>query len=491
MMNLYIHGLNSVYEPEHVVRIFFPKAVLIKKYPNAKNNKNCIIIKKTKKRLFCAVRKDKAIAYKKMDVKEIANLKNLPHEDEQKQIEYVISCLIYDILCKTENKRPPWGMLTGVRPVRIIHDMRAAGKTQQEIKNRFCNQYFAQENKFDISCDIANIQRPIIESSLSVKRPYSLYISIPFCPSRCNYCSFVSRTTGHSQQIIDEYVNKLCMEIAYTAKIAQKNNLSLCTIYIGGGTPTSLNEQQLEKLMQTVKNNFDINNLQEYTVEAGRPDCTNYEKLEIIKKYGASRISINPQTMSDEVLNAIGRKHTADDIIKCFNDARKIGHDNINMDLIAGLSKDTCESFEKTLKRILVLKPENITIHTLTQKRASNIVIDGKEHKYDDVSQMLNTSEMLLSDANYLPYYLYRQKGTLGNLENIGYTKQNFTGLYNIYIMEEIHSILAVGAGASTKLVDKSTGRIERIFNHKYHTEYLERFEEVLKRKEKVGEFYG
>ncbi len=491
MMNLYLNGIDFVYEIEHTVRIFFPKAIIIKNYPSAKKHENCVVIRKTKLYLFCAIRKNGAAAMSKTPIKNANNIGEIIFEDEQKQQSYVFSCLIYKLLCKTENKTPPWGMLTGVRPVSIIHKMKNANNTNEQIKHKFCNIYSANENKFKTALEISNIQKPFIEKSDKLNLPYSLYISIPFCPSRCNYCSFVSRTSGHAQSAIDEYVNKLCVEIEHTACIAQKNNLQICTIYIGGGTPTALSENQLETLLKAVHKNYNLKEVQEFTVEAGRPDCTNYKKLELLKKYGATRISINPQSMSDDVLAAIGRKHSAKDIITCFENARKIGHNNINMDLIAGLFKDDVKGFESSLKQVLKLAPENITVHTLTEKRASNIVIENQIRQYSDVEKMLEISEKLLNENNYLPYYLYRQKATIGNLENIGYAKKGFEGLYNIYIMEEIHSILAVGAGASTKLVNRKTGEIKRFFNHKYHTEYLQNFSEVLKRKQKVSEFYG
>ncbi len=491
MMQLYIKGLSSVYELEHIVRIFFPRAVLAKRYPFARANENCVVIRKTKKQLFCAIRKNGVLTFEKIPVSDATHKFEHVYDDEQKQQEYALSCLVYSMLCEAENKSMPWGMLTGVRPVSTIHKMRDAKKTKEQIKHRFCKTYFVKQTKFEAAQKIANIQKPIIEKSAKINLPYSLYISIPFCPSRCYYCSFVSRTCGHAQSTIDEYIKKLCIEIKHTADLAKKQNLQICTIYIGGGTPTALNEMQLETLLKTVNENYNLSEVQEFTVEAGRPDCTNYAKLELLKKYGATRISINPQSMSNDVLQAIGRKHSALDIITCFENARKIGHENINMDLIAGLDKDTAQSFENSLKQVLALNPENITVHTLTEKRASNIVIENQIRQYGDVEKMLEIAEKLLSEHNYLPYYLYRQKATLGNLENIGYTKKGFEGLYNIFIMEEVHSILAVGAGASTKLVNKRTGEIKRIFNHKYHTEYLQNFEEILNRKQKVSEFYG
>ena len=244
--------------------------------------------------------------------------------------------------------------------------------------------------------------------------------------------------------------------------------------------------------MSHIARTFDLAALDEYTVEAGRPDCTDAEKLRIIKQYGATRISINPQTFSDEVLRNIGRRHTAQDIIDCFAAARAAGHTNINMDLIAGLPGDTVAGFEHSLRQAIALDPENITVHTLTLKRASNLVVEHRAAAYDDVSAMLESCREL-ADAGYRPYYMYRQKGTLQNLENIGWAKPGCECLYNIYIMEEIHTILSAGAGGSTKLVipGQRRGKIERIFNFKYPTEYIDRFEEILARKQGVEDFYA
>ena len=247
---------------------------------------------------------------------------------------------------------------------------------------------------------------------------------------------------------------------------------------------------QLRQLMGTVRDCFDLSTIVEYTVEAGRPDCTDAEKLAVIKEYGATRISINPQTFSDEVLENIGRKHSAQDILDCYAEARAAGHDDINMDLIAGLPGDTVEGFEKSLRQAIALAPENITVHTLTLKRASRIVIeDQKENDYADVAAMLEKCH-LLAEAGYRPYYLYRQKNTLQNLENVGWCKPGHEGYYNIYIMEEVQTILSAGAGGSTKLVADGGRRMQRIFNFKYPTEYIQRFDEVLERKKGVADFY-
>ena len=406
--------------------------------------------------------------------------------------EYALCKMLYQFLRQQTGIRPPWGMMTGVRPVRIIHDMRAAGAAEQQIEDRFVGHFDCTRQRFDMAKRIADLQRPILEAA----RPMdcSLYAGIPFCPSRCSYCSFVSRTVGDkaTRALVQPYVDCLCRELETMRQVAADCGLDVKTLYIGGGTPTSLSADQLRQLMGKLAGLFDLSRLQEYTVEAGRPDCTDYEKLCVLKEYGATRISINPQTFSDQVLKNIGRKHTARDILDCFAAARRAGHGNINMDLIAGLPGDTLEGFRKSLKTAISLEPENITVHTLTLKRASNLVVEHRAAAYDDVARMLESCT-LLEQAGYVPYYLYRQKGTLQNLENIGWCKPGYEGLYNIYIMEEVHTILSAGAGGSTKLVQPGVrhARIERIFNYKYPTEYIDHFDTVLSRKEGVKDFYA
>ena len=283
---------------------------------------------------------------------------------------------------------------------------------------------------------------------------------------------------------MEQYVERLCDEIRYTAQVAQQNGLQLKTIYIGGGTPTAVSADQLRRIMQTVQDNFELSEVLEYTVEAGRPDCTTREKLQVIKELGADRVSINPQTFSDEVLQAIGRKHSHQDFVDCYNMAREIGFKTINTDLIAGLPKDTVEGFEKSLRGCIELGAENITVHTLTLKRASNIVTNRQDNSYSDVSLMLEKCS-LLADAGYVPYYMYRQKSTLQNLENVGFSQPCHENLYNIYIMEEIQTIISCGAGGVTKIVG-ADGELKRIYNYKYPNEYINNFDQILKRKDEV-----
>ena len=386
---------------------------------------------------------------------------------------------------------PAWGSLTGVRPSKVALSLiREGGKkrAEKELQELYC----VTPARARLAIEAADAD---IRAAAELEpNDISLYVGIPFCPTRCSYCSFVSRTVGDkaTRALVQPYVDKLCAELTAIRETADRCRLHIRTFYIGGGTPTSLSAAQLEQLMSHIAKTFDLAKLDEYTVEAGRPDCTDAEKLRIIKKYGATRISVNPQTFSDQVLQNIGRRHTAQDIIDCFAAARAAGHKNINMDLIAGLPGDTVEGFEASLRQAIALDPENITVHTLTLKRASNIVVEHRAADYADVAAMLGKCS-LLADAGYRPYYMYRQKGTLQNLENIGWAKPGFECLYNIYIMEEVHTILSAGAGGSTKLVipGQRRGKIERIFNFKYPTEYIDRFAELLDRKKAVEDFYA
>ncbi len=376
----------------------------------------------------------------------------------------------------------PWGVLTGVRPVRLFRNLYKKEQILQNVIDKFKNEYLVSDEKIRLCLEIFNLQKPVLDDCKP--KDFSLYISIPFCPSRCSYCSFVSTSVKSAGHLMAGYVDNLCEEIRYTAKKAREQGLNLRTIYIGGGTPTAISASQLEQVMATVQQCFDLDKIEEYTVEAGRPDCTDIEKLKIIKKYGADRVSINPQTFSDNVLKAIGRNHDHKDFLRCVDDARKVGFDSINMDLIAGLPEDTVEGFENSLRGCIRLGAENITVHTLTLKRASNLVIKNEEHTYDDVEKMI-AKNSILADHGYKPYYMYRQKSTVKNLENVGFSQFGHESLYNIYIMEEIQTIISCGAGGVSKVVGPN-GELKRVYNYKYPLEYIKDFEAILKRKDEV-----
>ena len=404
--------------------------------------------------------------------------------------ELQLALMLFDCIYAVSGYRSPWGILTGIRPAKLIGKLIAADGLKAAV-DCFKNTFLVSDDKIRLCLECNRSERAIVERS--APNSFSLYISVPFCPSRCNYCSFVSHSVEQAKRLIPKYTELLCREIRETAKIAKSLNLKLKTIYIGGGTPTTLSAEQLTQVLDTVKGSFDFSDLEEYTVEAGRPDTVTKEKLLAIKSGGATRISINPQTMNDEVLKNIGRRHTVAEMIDAFHLARECGFDNINTDLIAGLSGDTFESFCHSVDEIIALDPENVTVHTLSMKRASNLtksqtVFDLKEG--ETAAKMVDYARMKLIEHGVKPYYMYRQSKTVGNLENVGYAKQGYEGLYNVYIMDETHTILACGASAVIKLREIGGDNIERIFNYKYPYEYIEKFNDIIDRKQKILEFY-
>lgn len=410
-------------------------------------------------------------------------------ESNDSFFERKIALMLFDVLCEFTGYTPPWGILTGVRPAKLMTNLAKKHGEKAAVKY-FIDELKVSKEKTALALKVSKMETPVIEGSSPDS--FSLYVAIPFCPSRCTYCSFVSHSNDSAKKLIPQYVDKVCEELVYTAEIAKKLSLKLESIYIGGGTPTVLTAEQLKKITDTIKENYDFTYIKEYTIEAGRPDSTDEAKLGVMKNSGCTRISINPQTFNDNVLNAIGRKHTSEETEYCFNLAREKGFSNINMDLIAGLPEDTVESFEYSLDKAISMNPENITVHTLALKRSSNLVTDKKESSTGDVAaKMLSMVQSKLTDAGYVPYYMYRQSKCLGNLENVGWAKEGYEGLYNVYMMEECHTVLAVGAGAVTKLKAPHSGEIERIFNYKYPYEYINDFEKILNRKNYIEEFYG
>ena len=463
-MKIYITGLPSGYEVEHLVRLFYPMAPLTLTPPE--NAEDCVWAEKTPDGLHALVRQDGRSAERHAPLP-------APVEQGGETPEFSLASLTYDLLRAWTGIRPPWGKMTGVRPVRLVHDKRAAGWSQAEIDRFFLDRFDCSEQKYRMAKAIADLQEPILRLG-SEPKTYSLYLGIPFCPSRCSYCSFVSCNLDRDRELVQPYVDCLCREVQEIRAQAEKAGLRLCSIYIGGGTPTSLSADQLRQLMGTVRENFDLSKVVEYTVEAGRPDCTDAEKLAVIKEYGATRISINPQTMEDRVLAAIGRRHTADDIRRAMREVMAAGFPHVNMDLIAGLPEDTPEGFRRSLDEVLSMGADSITVHTLSLKKGSRITLEGSRiPSADEVAEMLDYADPTLRKHGFAPYYLYRQKYMSGSFENVGWTKPGGTGLYNIYIMEELHSILSLGAGGSTKMV--GGGQIRRAFNAKYPREYIDR----------------
>lgn len=405
--------------------------------------------------------------------------------------EYSITSLMYLTCSDFCDYRPEWGMLTGIHPVKLYTQYveRVGGAEADRI---FKEKFFVSEEKLELCRKIERVQRPSIQAL--GPDDFSLYISIPFCPTRCAYCSFVSQSIEKQKNMIEPYVEKLLEELDYTAQVTKETGLRLVSVYMGGGTPTTLNSDQLTRVISRVKESFDLSACREFTVEAGRPDTIDRDRLETLLKLGITRISINPQSLQDPVLVNIGRKHTAAQVLDSYRLAREVGIKEINMDLIAGLEGDTPETFRDTLEKVIALSPENVTVHSLALKRSAFLFRkeDTKEyHKNKSAAEeMIAYSVRRLTEEGYEPYYLYRQSRMAGNQENTGWAKPGTACDYNIYTMDETHTVVACGAGGVSKIKDPYSDRLERIFNFKYSYEYLSRFDEMLKRKDEVKSLY-
>ncbi len=408
-----------------------------------------------------------------------------PAKTEKSEQEFQLCRMLYQGLQKLTGYQPPWGMLTGIRPVRKVLDKLSQGLTPEQACQELKQKYLISDKKLQLALQTALIQKEILPHSL---KEIGLYISVPFCPTRCSYCSFVSHSVESAKSLIPAYVQKLCEEIRILGELIQKYDLSVQSVYIGGGTPTAVSAEQLKEIMQAVQNHIDIAHAREYTVEAGRADTITEEKLLVIREMNADRISVNPQTLQDSVLQKIGRCHTAQQAVEAFQLARKLGFDNINMDLIAGLPSDTYEGFSDTLRKVIDLNPDSITVHTLTLKRAGTLYHDANHQNTEIpvVEKMTELSANLLPENGYQPYYLYRQKNTVGNLENVGYAKPGKENLYNILIMDDRQTILGAGCAASSKVI-LPDGNLTRVINYKFPYEYINRFGELMNKKQQIA----
>ena len=407
----------------------------------------------------------------------------------KKEARNVFKRMMYDMLKKLTGRELPWGTLTGVRPTKIVYTLLEEGKNDREIKDYLKKEYYVSEKKGDLAIKVASNEKRLLEK-LDYNNGYSLYAGIPFCPTTCLYCSFTSYPLAVWKDRVDTYVDAMLKELEFTSRLMKDKKLD--TFYMGGGTPTTLEPEQLDRVLSFFEEHFDTTGLKEYTIEAGRPDSITRDKLLIMKKHGVDRISINPQTMNDDTLKLIGRHHTVEQIKEAFTLARECGFDNINMDLIIGLPGETREHIERTMREVAMLAPDSLTVHSLAIKRAARLNIFWE--KYKDYA-MVNTDDIINMTADCAaamgmePYYLYRQKNMAGNFENVGYSKPGREGIYNILIMEEKQTIMAVGAGASTKVVFPEENRIERVENVKDVKTYIENIDEMIDRKRRF--FYG
>ena len=408
--------------------------------------------------------------------------------DDDRVRQRIIRFAFYDAGVAALGHEPPWGALTGVRPVKLPTRWMEGGMTPEQARATFIDEYRVTPGRADVAMDCA-------VASLSVKqslRPdeLSLYIGIPFCPTRCAYCSFISADVKGALAMVEPYVAALCREIEEAGRQLKARNLHVRTAYMGGGTPTTLSAEQMDRVLTAVETHLPMERCHEFTVEAGRPDTITAEKLAVLKAHRIHRISINPQTMEDSVLQCMGRAHTAGDIVAAMALAKEHYGGMVNMDLIAGLPSDTVEGFSRTLDRVLAMEPENVTVHTLALKKGARLMEQRGQLCSDaDVAAMLAAAEAALSAAGYRPYYLYRQKYMSGSFENVGWCRPGTRCDYNIVMMEELQSVLSLGAGGITKLVEPSTGKIERLNNPKYPKEYLDNWEKISTDKAKFAEF--
>ena len=496
-MILWIDGFDRHYEMENLCSIFFPYQKIDVRFAKPDGSEDgqaqaWIQAEETGEvvRFF---------AWAKLDGEERSQRSERPETDfaglvdfeRRREYERSMGVLLFRILSELCGCEPKWGILTGIHPVKLLRQL-TEQQGEKAAMDFFRRELLVSPEKTELARRTMAVQRPFLEQN----RPEScsLYLSIPFCPTRCSYCSFVSQTVERSARLIPEYVELLCREAEYTGKIARDLGLRLESVYIGGGTPTTLNGEQLTRLITTVQANWDLSHCREFTVEAGRPDTIDREKLTALRSCGISRISINPQTLNNHVLEVIGRRHSAEETLEAFALARELGFDNINMDLIAGLPDDTVESFSNTLDRILELDPENVTVHSLALKHSARMIQQEDVERFHNdgaaAAAMLEYADKRLTAAGYAPYYLYRQSRMVGNLENVGWAKPGTECYYNIITMDETHTVLACGAGAVSKIKDPGSDFLQRIFNFKYSYEYCSRNEEILSRKNEVKTLY-
>ena len=479
MIQIQVNHEMFAYDMYHILKAFYPGEKIEQSMDV--NSQYLVDITIEKERLVIPCQETSEITDRKLK-KRFVNLK------------------VYEFLVETAKKALAWGIMTGVRPTKPIMELLEEGKTEEEICSWMRETYRVSDSKCQLGLAVAKKEMALLEQ-LDYEDGYSLYIGIPFCPTTCSYCSFTSYPIAVWKERVDEYLDAVCKELSFVAKVSRDKKLN--TIYIGGGTPTTLEPEQLDRLLTHLETNFSYENLKEITVEAGRPDSITREKLEVLKAHNIGRISINPQTMQQKTLDTIGRRHTVEDIKRVYQMARELEFDNINMDLIAGLPEETSEDMQDTLEQILGMAPDSLTVHALAMKRASKLSQEQKGQTRDENEEAkiaTTLSEMIEMASNYAkqmklePYYLYRQKNIAGNFENVGYAKVDKAGIYNILIMEEKQSIVAVGAGATTKVVvpkesvvvDEKTGNPKwmiRSENVRDVEQYIQRIDEMIERK--------
>lgn len=481
MLNVILKGHDFKYEVAELIKLFTTQFKFVDNKDVGMTLENSVVYYNDKVFSKTVYLENYQAIYDSIDHRSIAGLSE---QEIKKVTKETIKRSMYNVLMKKFNSYVPWGILTGIRPVKIVHTLLDKNLSDEDIRENLKTNYLISDEKVDLALNIAKRERKFIYPI--DKNKISLYVSIPFCPTRCYYCSFPANPLKQFGHLKKDYIDKLIIEIKGLAKLLKETNKEIETLYIGGGTPTTLDAEEMDILIKALFKELDLSKIKEFTVEAGRPDTINREILECLKKNNVTRISINPQTMNQSTLDKIGRGHSVEEIIEAFNLAREIGFDNINMDLILGLEGENVEMVRNTLEEIKKLSPESLTVHTLAIKRASKLKEKMDEYvltQYEEMVKMIDLPMEYAKEMNLNPYYMYRQKQMLGNLENIGYAKEGYECIYNMQIMEEKQSNYALGAGSISKFVYVDEDRIERVENVKNVEQYIDRVEEMIDRK--------
>ena len=487
-MKLYLHGHEYRYAVEQMLLTLFPSER--PEYPEGKPAGNRMEIRLSRGEqnttATCALYQGRS-AWRASA--RAANAQMTDALATDRVCQRLVKNAMYRAALKSGVPKPAWGALTGVRPGKLMAGLMAQCPDEKTALRRFIAEYDVSPERAGLC--LATTRQTLRCDALLGEKDVCLYIGIPFCPTRCAYCSFVSQSVEKSMKLIEPFLDALEKEIAATAAEVRALGLRPVSVYMGGGTPTTLSAEQLDRLCTFLAGQFDLSALLEYTVEAGRPDTITVEKLRVLQRHGVNRVSVNPQTMSDRVLENIGRRHTAADIVSALDKVRAVGGFQVNMDLIAGLPGDNAAGFRDTLEKVLTLGADNVTVHTLSLKKGSRITMDQTPiPSAREVGAMLDYAASRLTAAGYAPYYLYRQKFMSGGFENVGWQKGGTVNLYNVCIMEELRSILAMGGGGSTKLIRPDGGRNIRLMAPKYPLEYVESIEKTCAEKQKISAFY-
>ena len=487
-MKLYLYGHDYKYAAEQMLLTMFPGER--PEYPAGRSEGERMELRLSRGRKYTTASCRLVLA--EGEYRAMTRAENSLMQDDlsrDRVCQRLIKNAAYRAVLRSGRKKPAWGALTGVRPGKLLAGLINSGLSEREALAEFIAQYDVSEDRAELC--LATTRETLKADASMGERDICLYVGIPFCPTRCSYCSFVSQSVERSMKLIPPFFEALLKELEATAKQVNELGLRPVSLYMGGGTPTTLNAQQLDILCGRLEQCFDLSALREYTVEAGRPDTITEDKLRVLRRHGVDRLSVNPQTMDDRVLELIGRRHTAEDIVRALETVRSVGGFDVNMDLIAGLPGDSAEGFMETVEKVLALGAENITVHTLSLKKGSKITLEGISiPSAEEVSRMLDYAGRRLSGEGYAPYYLYRQKFMSGGFENVGWARDGRVNLYNIVIMEELRSIIAMGGGGSTKLIRPDSGRNIRIMAPKYPMEYINNIDKTCKDKTGIGDFY-